>query len=107
MIKNYLLTIFFCCFVSSALSQEQKNPVKPKDLESIGFYPNPVSNGKIYITSKSPSDTEVMIYDVLGKKMLHTMANTREVSIANLPPGVYVIQIKDEDTMATRKLIVK
>ncbi len=45
--------------------------------EGLGFYPNPVSNGKIYITSKTSLDKEISIFDLLGKKCLQTTFSSR------------------------------
>ena len=84
-----------------SFSQEGKQP------DGLGFYPNPVSNGKIYITSKTSLDKEILIFDVLGKKVLQTTISSRELNIASIPPGVYIIKITEGDTTATRKLIVR
>ena len=103
MIKNYFYIItFFFAFSFVASAQEGK----PQG-ESLGFYPNPVSNGKIYITSKTSLDKEVLIIDVLGKKVLQTTLSSRELNISSIPPGVYIIKITEAETTATRKLIVR
>jgi len=110
MVKNYIYTILLCCFFSlGASAQEARQLAKPQDssIEGLSFYPNPVSNGKIYITSKSSLDKEITIFDVLGKKVLQTVMNSKELNISNLSPGVYIIKIKENEATATRKLIVK
>ena len=71
------------------------------------MYPNPVSNGKVYISTKNDSDKEIIIFDLLGKKVLQTMLSTRELNISNLIPGVYIIKINEDNATATRKLIVR
>ena len=76
-------------------------------IDGLSFYPNPVSNGKIYITSKSSLEKDILIFDVLGKKVLQITLTTKELNIANLSPGVYIIKIKEGEATATRKLIVK
>ena len=107
MLKNYFYTaiLFFCLFSLKVLAQENKQ--QSLVIEGLNLYPNPVSNGKVYITSKSSIDKEVMIFDVLGKKVLQTSLNTKELSVSSLSPGVYIIKIKEGDATATRKLIVK
>lgn len=102
MAKNYFIITLFFLFSLVGFAQEGKQPS-----EGFGFYPNPVSNGKIYITSKSSLDKEISIFDVLGKKVLQTTISSRELNIASIPPGVYIIKITDGDTTATRKLIVR
>jgi len=101
--RNYFLTtLFFCLFSLAALAQDGK-----QQNEAIGFYPNPVSNGKIYITSKSTLDKEILIFDVLGKKVLQTTISSKELNITSIPPGVYIIKITEGETTTTRKLIVR
>lgn len=109
MVKNYFyITILFFFLSFGALAQDGKQPVKSQDgIEGLSFYPNPVSNGKIYITSKSTLDKEITIFDVLGKKVFQTVINSKELNISNLSPGVYIIKIKENEATATRKLIVK
>lgn len=111
MTKNYFYTLlFFLCLSGSAVvAQEGKPTSKAQDtaIDGLNFYPNPVSNGKIYITSKSNEDKEITIFDVLGKKVLQTVITSKDLNIGNLSPGVYIIKIKEGDTTATRKLIVK
>ena len=81
--------------------------VNQNAIAGLNVYPNPVSNGKIYITSKNDLDKEISIFDVLGKKVLQTSMSSKELNIANLSPGVYIIKINEAESTATRKLIVK
>jgi hypothetical protein len=103
--KYFYITFLFCLFALVGSAQEGKQ--QPGNDATLGFYPNPVSNGKIYITSKTNLDKEIMIFDVLGKKVLQTTISARELNIASIPPGVYIIKITEGDTTATRKLIVR
>ena len=112
MAKNYFyITLFLVFFFTlSVYAQEVKQQSKLQEttvIEGLNLYPNPVSNGKVYITSKNDLDKEVIIFDVLGKKALQTTISSRELNISNLSPGVYIIKINEGDATATRKLIVK
>jgi hypothetical protein len=112
MTKNYfyiilLLAIFF---TTSANAQENKqSPITQENasIEGLNLYPNPVTNGKVYITSKNELEKEIIIFDVLGKKVLQTIINTKELNISNLSPGVYIIKITEENATSSRKLIVR
>jgi hypothetical protein len=112
MTKNYfyitlLLAVFF---TTSASAQEIKQLPKPQEntsIEGLNLYPNPVTNGKVYITSKNDLEKEIIIFDVLGKKVLQTIINTKELNISNLSPGVYIIKITEENATSSRKLIVR
>jgi len=112
MAKNYfyiitLLVFFFTIRLSAQEITQQPKLQETSTIEGLNLYPNPVSNGKIYITSKNDSEKEIIIFDVLGKKVLQTMLSSRELNIGNLPSGVYIIKITEEGATATRKLIVK
>lgn len=108
--KNYHYIVVLLCFFSlSTFAQDNKQQTKTQDtsIDGLSFSPNPVSTGKIYITSKSGGDKEVSIFDVLGKKVLQASISSKELNIANISPGVYIIKIKEGDATATRKLIIK
>jgi len=77
MAKKYFYTLPFLVFLFtlSLSAQEVKQQTKVQEntsIEGLNLYPNPVSNGKVYITSKNDSDKEIIIFDVLGKKVLQT-----------------------------------
>ena len=103
--KKYLYSIALFLLFSLTISA-QENRQQPA-IDGLSFYPNPVSTGKIYITSKSSMDKEVVIFDVLGKKVLQATISSKELNIAPLSPGVYIIKIREGEATATRKLIVK
>ncbi|WP_432672910.1 T9SS type A sorting domain-containing protein [Flavobacterium sp. SM2513] len=109
MTKKYFYLLFFTLFLAIGSIQAQEPKSSSTTIEDLNFYPNPVTNGKIYISSKNVSSKEVTIYDVLGKKVLQTTlnVNNKEVNIGTLNSGVYIIKIKEGDATATRKLIVK
>lgn len=104
MAKNYFyIALLLGMFSFAAQAQEGKQ----NGTDALGFFPNPVSNGKIYITSKTSLDKNILIFDVLGKKVFETTISSKELNIASIPPGVYIIKITEGDTTATRKLIVR
>ncbi|WP_348823822.1 T9SS type A sorting domain-containing protein [Flavobacterium aestuarii] len=111
MAKNYfyitLLTAIL--FTTSSLAQDNKQPKTQEDtsIEGLNLYPNPVSTGRVFITSKKETEKEIIIFDVLGKKVLQTIINTKELNISNLSPGVYIIKIIEEGAASSRKLIVQ
>ena len=112
MAKNYFyITFFLVFFFSLSLSaQEAKQQSKiqeTKVIEGLNLYPNPASNGKVYISSKNDLDKDIIIFDVLGKKALQTIISSKELNISNLSPGVYIIKINEGDATTTRKLIVR
>lgn len=113
MTKNYFYTILLAVFLifqaTSAQDNKPQQPTKTQEtsIEGLNIYPNPVSNGKIYITSKSSLEKEVVIFDILGKTILQSTLTSKELNVSSLTPGVYFIKIKEGEATATRKLIIK
>ena len=110
MAKKYFYSLLLTLFLASgALQAQEPKNASSALIENLNFYPNPVTNGKIYITSKNTSAKEITIYDVLGKSVLQTTlnVNNKEVNLGTLNSGVYIIKIKEGDATATRKLLIK
>ena len=112
MAKNYfyivILLAFF--FTTGASAQDIKQTSKPQDgvtIEGLSLYPNPVTSGKVYISSKNDLEKEISVFDLLGKKVIQTHLVSRELNVADLTPGVYIIKISEENASATRKLIIR
>ena len=101
---KHLYLIVFLLFFSFNYGQSTQNN---GDIDGFRMYPNPVTNGKVYITTTKNSPKEIMIYDVLGTLVLKTTILGKELSLTDLDAGVYVLRVFEKDRMATRKLIVK
>lgn len=77
--------------------------------EIIGLkvYPNPVSNGTLFIETSANAEKTVAIFDVLGKQVLHTSTSNNTINVASLHTGVYIVNITEEGKTASRKLVIK
>lgn len=88
------------------------NVLDTKDIltASVNIYPNPIKN-KININlSKNISNTNISIYNVLGKKILEkNFNNTTNLSVDfNFPKGIYLAKITSEkNAVKVVKLIKK
>jgi len=71
------------------------------------MYPNPVTNGKVYISTNLNAPKEIFIYDVFGTLLLKTTILGKELNLTDLDAGVYVLRVFEKNKIATRKLIVK
>ena len=112
MAKNYFYITFILAFFFSVSvsAQDSKQLPKPQDnttIEGLSLYPNPVINGKVYISSKNDLEKEVIVFDILGKKVLQAHMTTKELNVSDLVPGVYIIRISEQNATATRKLIIR
>jgi hypothetical protein len=109
--KNYLSILCLLVFLSvSRFSYSQiteSNASNSESIDDISIYPNPVSNGKIYITAKQDLAKDIEIFDVLGKKIYTTTIFGKELNISKLTPGIYILKIKVNNSSTTRKLVVR
>jgi hypothetical protein len=80
---------------------------KSNTISGLNVYPNPVTNGKLYITSDNSTDKTVAIYDILGKQVLTTAVTNDLVNVSGLNAGVYIVKITEAGSTATRKLIIR
>lgn len=100
-----LYPIIFFFFI--ALGYAQESPKSHGVIEGFSLYPNPVTNGKVYITTQQNAPKEVMIFDVFGSRIMQTTILGKELNLSNLDAGVYVVRVLELNKVATRKLIVK
>ncbi|QSB27737.1 T9SS type A sorting domain-containing protein [Flavobacterium sp. CLA17] len=112
MVKNYFYIIILLAFffTVSASAQDGKQTSRPQDgntIEGLSLYPNPVLNGKVYISSKNDLEKEIIVFDLLGKKVIQIHLTSKELNVADLAPGVYIIKISEDNATATRKLIIR
>ena len=89
MAKHYVQFLaVFICFLVTSLSFSQSNETKKSiygTIEGLTIYPNPVSNGKLYISSTKNLSKSIQIFDVLGKKIYDTglFGNALDISRLN------------------------
>lgn len=81
--------------------------IKQNEILGLNMYPNPVSNGNLYISTDSNSAKSVEIYDILGKQVLNAKVSNNAVNVSNLKGGAYIVKINEEGKTATRKLIIE
>lgn len=75
-------------------------------IEGLKVYPNPVTNGMLYIDTNADASKDVVIYDVLGKQVVNTTTQNA-VNVSKLNAGVYIVKVTEEGKTATRKLVIK
>lgn len=71
------------------------------------IYPNPVSNGKLFIASTSNLEKEVTIYTTLGQQVLQDKTVSEAINVSNLSQGTYFVKITEAGLTTTKKLIIK
>jgi hypothetical protein len=81
--------------------------VAQNNISGLKVYPNPVSNGTLFIETAANATKAVTIYDVLGKQVINTTTDDSAINVSGLTSGVYVVKITEEGKTATRKLVIK
>ncbi|MEE9362587.1 MAG: T9SS type A sorting domain-containing protein [Cellulophaga sp.] len=101
--KNFYIILFF--FISAlCFGQETK---ANHDIDGFKLYPNPATNGKVYIQTAKNAEKKIFIYDVFGSKILETTIRGKELNVSDLDAGIYVLRVYENKKIATRKLIIK
>lgn len=111
--KNYLvLFLFSLLFLISVqgFSQSSRQNMSSQDrIEGLSIYPNPVTNGKVfvYITTQKNLSKKIEVYNVLGKRIYSIDLSGKELNISQFSTGVYILKITENNISETRKLVIK
>ncbi|AND63798.1 hypothetical protein AX766_04885 [Flavobacterium covae] len=71
--------------------------------EIISVYPNPVNEGETITLSK---EGKVVIYDLVGKKVLESKDETKTIDLSNLKPSTYLLELTANNKNKIRKKII-
>lgn len=88
--------------IAGLLGVSQNNTIA-----GLRMYPNPVSNGTLFIETSANAEKTVTVFDVLGKQVLNTTTSNNAINVAGLNSGVYIVNITEEGKTASRKLVIK
>ncbi|MCX7550994.1 T9SS type A sorting domain-containing protein [Xanthomarina sp. F2636L] len=108
--KQYLLILTMALMLFSLNGFSQTNDLvinETSQIEDLSIYPNPVSQGIVYITSKNNDPKQIEIYNVLGKTILTVTLLQKELNVSKLKAGVYIIKITENNISTTRKLVIR
>lgn len=110
--QQYILSFLLACFLlfsGELVAQSTTLPAytQEKPISGLSIYPNPVTGSKVFISTDKNQAKEVEVYNVLGKMVLNVQLTGKEFDVSELTPGIYILKIKEGNTQATRKLVVK
>lgn len=83
------------------------NNLRNDEIAGFKLYPNPAIADVVYVTTQNNNLKEVRVYDVFGELVLAEKLSTKAMNISKLSPGVYVVQVTENEKSITRKLVVK
>ena len=69
----------------------------------ISIFPNPTTN-TLFINGL-PKNSNIKIFDVLGKEVLNFETTNNQINISNLQSGIYILKIENENKIVTKKFI--
>jgi hypothetical protein len=78
---------------------------KIKNDETLLLYPNPASQ-RVNIHSKDYKVNEVSIYSITGSRVKSEKLYNNSFYLGDVPPGVYIIEMRYKKNMVRKKLIV-
>lgn len=83
--------------------------VKNNAIEGFATYPNPVTNGSFVISTVSTNVKQVSVFNVLGKKVLtqNISGAKSNVDVSEISSGIYILKVREGDSVSTRKLVIK
>jgi len=91
-------------FVFAAGFAQQNESV---EIPRLKIYPNPVTQGKVFIETDLIAPKKIILFDVFGTPVLEKILKTKELALPKIKPGIYVIKIFAEAKSSTRKLVIK
>lgn len=102
---KHLYLLFFLLVCAVGFSQEISTG--SADIEGFKLYPNPVTQGKVFIETKENAPKKILVFDVLGTQVLETTLLGKELNLTALDKGMYILRVFENNKVSTRKLIVK
>ena len=83
--------------------------VKNNSIEGFATYPNPITNKEFTISSNNSSVKDIVIFNVLGKKVLTTSFSGAKstIDVSAINSGIYILKVTEEGKTATKKLVIR
>ncbi|MBT8245372.1 MAG: T9SS type A sorting domain-containing protein [Winogradskyella sp.] len=75
------------------------------ELNRFTFYPNPVNNKLIF--EGLNSEAKVVVYSIEGRKISTLKIDANNTAQLNLDPGIYLLKVKQNEAIQTKRLVVK
>ena len=81
--------------------------IKSNEISGLNIYPNPLTNGTLFINTKLNAEKNITVFDVLGKEVLNTTILGNSVNVSKLSAGVYIVKVIENGSSASRKLVIR
>jgi hypothetical protein len=74
---------------------------------SLSVYPNPSTNGRVYLQTPMNQPMDVTLSDLSGKVMQSTRVFDGTLDVAAIAPGVYILTVQQAGKVTTQKFVVQ
>lgn len=90
------------------LSLKYANMQEDSSNKEMKVYPNPVYD-TFFVETNTNTDKRISLYDVAGKKLIekYSFEETTLIDTTSLSPGIYLLNVEDENTLASSLKIIK
>jgi hypothetical protein len=78
-----------------------------KQNENISVYPNPTNDILNIEVQENSKPLQITLYNTLGKEVMRTNLSSSQINIANLPQGLYLLNISSNGKILNTEKIVK
>ncbi|MGB5188730.1 T9SS type A sorting domain-containing protein [Robiginitalea sp.] len=103
--KQLLLLLFI---LSTYIVSAQQDPVSFERTETrFRLHPNPVRDGFVFVETDHEGPKDIRIYDLFGKVVLQQRLVSQKLFLNALVPGVYMVQVRQQERIATKKLVIR
>ncbi|SEL68916.1 Por secretion system C-terminal sorting domain-containing protein [Aquimarina amphilecti] len=75
--------------------------------EAIRIYPNPVSQGVLFVKGVSDDEAKITIYNYAGQKVINTKINNGNVDVSGLSSGLYLLQVGNDNDKKMKRFVVQ
>lgn len=81
--------------------------INDENLKSLNIYPNPVNDQIFLVNPLQLNIQKVTLFSVTGKKVFETSNVSSSINLAKIKSGIYLLKIKSDKGIATRKVIIQ
>ena len=104
---TYLMLLMVFTISMSAQDSFDFQNQKKEEIPGFKLYPNPAFNDMVNVITRDNQLKQIKVYDVFGKIVLTQQISKSNLNISRLIPGVYVMQVTENQKTSNRKLVVK
>ena len=95
-------------FIDNIVVQgEEVLGVDTQNNNGFTMYPNAATSDVLNIVSATNQTKDVVVYDVLGQKVLQSQVTNSRLNIGALSSGIYLVQVTENGATSTKKLVVR